>query len=480
MSKQLILGALIALLTLTATQACAWSQSVPNALVYTGFLSYSDSAAAINGTVGVELALHMGETPDIADPAVWATDAPLSVDVDNGILSVVLEGGAPVTVTDAVLAGAVWLQVTVDGNALSPRQEIVSVPFALRAAAADFAQSAGDAESVGGIDSAEVVTSSALGGMGLATETFVQSQGFAQTADLSAYLPKDGSEAMSGALDLGGQPIVNGGSAQFQGNVATPAPITGGHAANKDYVDAVVATAASSASVGGGGGQCYYAFNTQTCLTGYVRAPGENRTGGSTHIICCPANSPENLAAVGYFVLTESTYTGDLGGLAGANAACLAELQAGIWLGKGQASLSTANVRAFLCDSTTCQDPVSTTQYQFARVAEPELGGGSFVTDRYGRGPGNSETWSSGTEEYDQSVTYWTGARGTEAHQLWGVLQPNSTSSFFDACSDWSNGVSGNGRVGTSGTSGAGRWNSSDQGCGNALRLICMVDPITD
>lgn len=450
------------------------AQSVPNALVYTGFLSYSASGAALNGEVDVELALHMTDTPDAGDPAIWTSPTPISVDVQNGVLSLVMEGGAPVTVEDAVLAGAVWLQVSIDGTALSPRQEIVSVPFALRAAAADYAETAADADSVGGIDSTEVVTNSALSSLGLATESYVDSQGFAAAADLADYLPRDGSAPMTGAMDLGGQNLVNGGTAQFAGNVATPAPVASDHAANKGYVDAIVATAASSSSSTGGGRECYYARQTTECMSGFQRAPGEYTNSGASHIICCTA-----VGGTGFFVLTETSYTGNLGGLTGANALCLTELQSKNWLGKTQATLSSDTVRAFLCDDSTCQDPLGNSQYRFAAAGSVGDGGESFQTDFYGRGPGDSEAWHAGEEEFGASEFWWSGYRGQDSDQYWGVVEPSQNNANDFNCGNWTtNGA--NGRYGYTSQTGSERWNFSETGCSNPRRLICLVDPVVE
>ncbi len=76
-----------------------------------------------------------------------------SVDFEDGYYSIVL--GEQIPVDDLLFAdGPVWLELTVDGAVLSPRQEIVSVPWALRATSAEHVDGgAVDATeiSVGGI-----------------------------------------------------------------------------------------------------------------------------------------------------------------------------------------------------------------------------------------------------------------------------------------------------------------------------------------
>jgi len=61
---------------------------------------------------------------------VW-TSAPQSVTLTNGVFSAVLEAGATVNLSTDVFSGASFIEITVDGIALAPRQEMVSAPYAL-------------------------------------------------------------------------------------------------------------------------------------------------------------------------------------------------------------------------------------------------------------------------------------------------------------------------------------------------------------
>ncbi|MBU2573347.1 MAG: hypothetical protein KKH28_04645 [Elusimicrobia bacterium] len=65
---------------------------------------------------------------------VWTSQAQ-SVEVANGVFSVVLETGTPVNLSTAAFAGARYVEITVDGVPLSPRQEMVSAPYAMVAQA---------------------------------------------------------------------------------------------------------------------------------------------------------------------------------------------------------------------------------------------------------------------------------------------------------------------------------------------------------
>ena len=69
-----------------------------------------------------------------AGSLVWTSQAQ-SVPVTNGVFSVLLETGTPVNLSTAAFAGARYVEITVDGVPLSPRQEMASAPYALVAQA---------------------------------------------------------------------------------------------------------------------------------------------------------------------------------------------------------------------------------------------------------------------------------------------------------------------------------------------------------
>ena len=69
-----------------------------------------------------------------AGSLVWTSQAQ-SVPVTNGVFSVLLETGTPVNLSTGAFAGARYVEITVDGVALSPRQEMASAPYALVAQA---------------------------------------------------------------------------------------------------------------------------------------------------------------------------------------------------------------------------------------------------------------------------------------------------------------------------------------------------------
>ncbi|HAT71422.1 MAG TPA: hypothetical protein DCS63_01225, partial [Elusimicrobia bacterium] len=65
---------------------------------------------------------------------VWTSQTE-NASVAGGVFSVVLETGNPVNLSTSVFTGARYIEVSVGGVALSPRQEMLSVPYALTAQA---------------------------------------------------------------------------------------------------------------------------------------------------------------------------------------------------------------------------------------------------------------------------------------------------------------------------------------------------------
>jgi hypothetical protein len=121
-----------------ATSSLAAPQQIP----YAGALSF-ESGAPYNGTVDLGVAIH---TTAVGGAPEWShTYAGLSV--EDGALSVVLGGQGSPALNPAIFeATEVWIEFKVgDAPPLQPRQRVLSVPYALRAA---------DAASLGGTPAA--------------------------------------------------------------------------------------------------------------------------------------------------------------------------------------------------------------------------------------------------------------------------------------------------------------------------------------
>ncbi|MEE8410152.1 MAG: hypothetical protein V3T05_11140, partial [Myxococcota bacterium] len=179
----------------------------------------------------------------------------------------------------------------------------------------------------------------------------------------------------------------------------------------------------------------------------------------------------------GYMVVTKLTYSGNLGGLAGANSLCLDELSRYGWLGKGNVVLDVSSVKAFLCDGATCQNPDPGVKYYFAKSGLFTRGGGFFIADGTGGGPGNDSDWAPPFSSYfsypffGANNNWWSGRKmGTET--AW------ATTAHINHCVGWTSGTITNiGRTGNLGAAGSGRWSSADLSCDTELRIICLVTP---
>lgn len=183
---------------------------------------------------------------------------------------------------------------------------------------------------------------------------------------------------------------------------------------------------------------------------------------------------PDLSPAVGFFVLTDKTYAGNLGGISGANAACLAELTAQDWAGKVEAAseglLDANHVRAFLCDGVNCQDAVPNRSYLFAR-ANTTFGGRSFTANELGQGPGDRANWDdAGTFGADLFV--WTG-RASVSDLAWA-------GSHAKTCAGWTSArTSDAGRDGSTNFTTVRRWENTDAPCTSLRHLYCFVHPVS-
>lgn len=113
--------------------------AVPVQFPYFGVL-YATGGAPYEGTVDVTVTLH-------ADPVTAGTDfwthTYVSETIDEGLLALPIGGGGSPAIGAAALAvPEVWIEITIGTTTLSPRQRVLSVPYAI---------AAGDAETLGGV-----------------------------------------------------------------------------------------------------------------------------------------------------------------------------------------------------------------------------------------------------------------------------------------------------------------------------------------
>jgi hypothetical protein len=108
---------------------------IPHRINYQGKLTDSSTGEALAGSHNVTFRIY--DDPD-AGSLLWSEPLTISADAE-GIFSAVLGSITPIT---GGLDGPVWLEVEVGGEVLSPRREIVSVPYALRAEAAAHSMNA--------------------------------------------------------------------------------------------------------------------------------------------------------------------------------------------------------------------------------------------------------------------------------------------------------------------------------------------------
>ncbi len=113
--------------------AAVLQAEVPALINYQGLLT-DINGNVVSGSKTVSISIHDAAT----DGTQLYTENIGSVTVQNGIYS--FQFGSGPTFASTLSTGAQhWLQVTLDGIAQTPRERLVSVPFAMRAAQADTA-----------------------------------------------------------------------------------------------------------------------------------------------------------------------------------------------------------------------------------------------------------------------------------------------------------------------------------------------------
>ncbi|MFT7579794.1 MAG: hypothetical protein ACI9MR_001460 [Myxococcota bacterium] len=111
----------------------ATALAAPEHLAYSGALT-NDNGTPFVGDIALEVALY--DSADATVP-VWGPVRFDPLPVIDGGFDLILGAGSQPILTDAVAADASFIGVTVDGVTLSPRQELLAGPYALRAYDAD-------------------------------------------------------------------------------------------------------------------------------------------------------------------------------------------------------------------------------------------------------------------------------------------------------------------------------------------------------
>ncbi len=189
-------------------------------------------------------------------------------------------------------------------------------------------------------------------------------------------------------------------------------------------------------------------------------------------LIDASAAPPEPNPGHGYLVLTESTWQGNLGGQLGADAKCYTELTTKTnWMGYADALANGQLVPSNIYAKLVTTPGLSYATYHFARVGDPTVGGASIQVDETGNYPGGSGVAWSGLNYFGGAFNYWT---GNQYGNTWLSYQ-NNQSKCDPMFTDNSNTLVGS--IGSSGSTGQGRWWSSAVACDNYLPIMCLVHP---
>ena len=109
------------------------SETVPRRISYQGLITKADGSPTEDGSY--EILFKLYSSADGGDP-VWSEN--LEVTVNNGIISTMLGNVNPFT----VIPNEAFLELTVDGSTLSPRQTMTSVFYSVLSDTSNYARSA--------------------------------------------------------------------------------------------------------------------------------------------------------------------------------------------------------------------------------------------------------------------------------------------------------------------------------------------------
>jgi hypothetical protein len=227
----------------------AWAE-IPNKINYQGRITDVDTGEAMPGPH--DMVFRIYDVPD-GGTEVWSEFGTVPVD-SAGVFSVILGAVTPI---ELAFDGPVWLEVEVAGEVLSPRREIVSVPFAFYAKRAGHTA---NADSLGGygagdfirvgetaVITAEMIVDGTGSGLDADKVDGLDAEAFADTGHTHdhRYVHRD-SLGTAGAVNNGSNPVdwtrlkgVPGGLADGVDDVGGAGDGHSLDAADGDPVDAV-------------------------------------------------------------------------------------------------------------------------------------------------------------------------------------------------------------------------------------------------
>lgn len=159
----------------------------PELVVYTGQLTY-DAGGPVQGLV--ELQVELFGSASMND-SLWGPFVFVDQPVYGGVFSLVLGDASSPGLASALgqSGGAAWLAFDVNGVAMTPRQQLVAVPWAMRA---------GNADSLGGVPAAQYLLDGSV--------TYAD---LLDPPDLTGFAPKIAPE-LTGPVSITGDATVSG------------------------------------------------------------------------------------------------------------------------------------------------------------------------------------------------------------------------------------------------------------------------------
>jgi hypothetical protein len=132
---------------------------IPRKINYQARLTDNSTGEPLVGSRNMTFRIYDGPADGTE---LWSESQVITVD-SSGVFSAILGATDPI---DVDFAGPVWLEVVVDGEALSPRREIVSVPDAFRALHADSLEGFSAGQFVMKGEASSITADMIVGGVG--------------------------------------------------------------------------------------------------------------------------------------------------------------------------------------------------------------------------------------------------------------------------------------------------------------------------
>lgn len=132
-------------------------------------------------------------------------------------------------------------------------------------------------------------------------------------------------------------------------------------------------------------------------------------------------------------------------------------------------TLSAGNVKAMLCDGSSCRNLEASTAYNFAVANAVATGGHTVTTNSSGQLVDSGTSWD-GASTFNTANPFWSNRENVDA-TTWATTPSSAT----NTCTNWTSTGGTAGGKGKPNNTNALRWNNGTRACTNTSCLLCAV-----